>query len=75
MVSLLSPLPAGCGMPVDGGVALWLLVAGGAEETEGRVLAMMYDMMSLMTSSRDTLWRAMLSRSLSASRLRKLATW
>ena len=45
-------------------------VQGGAEGTEKRVLA--YDMMSLMTSSHDELWRAMLLSSLWTSRPRRI---
>ena len=45
-------------------------VQGGAEGTEERVLV--YDMMSLMTSSHDELWRAMLLSSFSTSRPRRI---
>ena len=65
MVSLLSPRPADCGMPVDG-VESWLHEDSSdprrADQKTPR--SIMYDMMSLMTSSRDKLWRAMLQCSL-----------
>ena len=46
---------------------------GGAEDTKERVLAMMvYGMVSLMTSSHDKPWRAMLSCARSTSRPRRI---
>ena len=79
MVSLLSPRPADCGKPVEDGfrekAGYTRRATTRAEDTEERVLAMRYGMVFLTTSSRDKLWRAMLSGSLSTSRLRRLATW